>query len=176
MIQRISSPFKLGGGNQEIKMKREGPYTGYASSNKSSAVVGLRILTQISHEKYSNIVVKSALRSSHDHRPSRTHRLLAQSRVSCYLKSCYLCNKKLSLDKDVYMYMGDQGFCSIECRSRQIVLDEMRELETSTNQMLTSYNRHCGNAGRSETRKLLDDLCQGRNPLPRQNHWEAITY
>jgi hypothetical protein len=28
----------------------------------------------------------------------------------------------------------DQGFYSIECKNRQMILDEMRELEASTNQ------------------------------------------
>jgi hypothetical protein len=36
----------------------------------------------------------------------------------------------------------DQGFCSIECRNRQMVLDELRELEASSNERLKSY-AHC---------------------------------
>lgn len=52
---------------------------------------------------------------------------------------------------------GDQGFCSVECRNRQIVLDEMKELESSTKQMVASYRQCCSEA-RQETRLILKDL------------------
>ncbi|URE00533.1 PPR repeat [Musa troglodytarum] len=39
--------------------------------------------------------------------------------------------KELSPHKDVYMYRGDQGFCSEECRQDQILLDERTEAEAS---------------------------------------------
>lgn len=57
---------------------------------------------------------------------------------------------------------GDQGFCSIECRDRQIVLDEMRELEISTKQMVASYGQCC-NEARRETRLILEDLRMHRH-------------
>ncbi|KAF8769421.1 hypothetical protein HU200_006450 [Digitaria exilis] len=48
--------------------------------------------------------------------------------VSCsFLKACSLCRRDLSPSKDVYMYRGDQGFCSEECRWEQIMVDEGRE-------------------------------------------------
>ncbi|XP_022720806.1 uncharacterized protein LOC111278445 [Durio zibethinus] len=156
MLLKLRSPIKPEEGSEEGKNKPT-----YASSSKcsSSVVVGLRILTQISQGK-SNIIVKPALKISLP--ATRKHRHGSSGRSppvdhSCFLKSCHLCHKNLSLDKEVYMYRGDQGFCSVECRDRQIVLDEMREFELSTKQMLAS-SRHCSSSGRRETRILLQDL------------------
>lgn len=152
----------------------------YAScrKNSSSFVVGLRILTQISQGK-SNVVVKPALKISFP--TSRKHHHGPASRSpaddqSCFLKSCHLCRKNLSLDKEVYMYRGDQGFCSIECRERQMILDELRELELSTQQMLAS-SKHCSASGRRETRILLENLRHRRNQSPNQNqnHWAIVS-
>ncbi|CAK8560517.1 unnamed protein product [Lathyrus sativus] len=110
--------------------------------------VGLRLLPYIiSSKSNSNILIKSAVK-----KPNQTI-----SMDFCFLKTCNLCNKHLSQDKDIYMYRGDQGFCSIECRNRQIVLDEMKELEISTKRMVKSY-RQCCNEARRETSLILEDI------------------
>ncbi|KAK9923855.1 hypothetical protein M0R45_032253 [Rubus argutus] len=122
-------------------------------TKSSMAAVGLGLLlTQISQgKKSSNIVVKSGLRlRSKTTITGRGSRLEQQH--SCFLKACHLCNKGLSLDKEVYMYRGDIGFCSVVCRDRQIVLDEMRELEASTKQILAAYRR------RSCSSNVLEDV------------------
>ncbi|KAG2303278.1 hypothetical protein Bca4012_062050 [Brassica carinata] len=41
-----------------------------------------------------------------------------------FLSLCCLCKKKL-LGKDIYMYKGDRGFCSKECRSVRIMEDNI---------------------------------------------------
>lgn len=46
--------------------------------------------------------------------------------TSAFLSSCHLCSKKLH-GKDIYMYRGEKAFCSTECRSRQIMMDERKE-------------------------------------------------
>jgi hypothetical protein len=46
--------------------------------------------------------------------------------TSDFLSACNLCNKKLH-GKDIYMYRGEKAFCSTECRSRQILIDERKE-------------------------------------------------
>ncbi|EXB76740.1 hypothetical protein L484_002533 [Morus notabilis] len=46
--------------------------------------------------------------------------------TSDFLSSCHLCRKKLH-GKDIYMYRGEKGFCSAECRSSQIMMDERKE-------------------------------------------------
>ncbi|KAJ6746565.1 hypothetical protein OIU74_029107 [Salix koriyanagi] len=46
--------------------------------------------------------------------------------TSDFLSSCHLCRKKLH-GRDIYMYRGEKAFCSVECRSSQIMTDERRE-------------------------------------------------
>ncbi|OMO91834.1 hypothetical protein COLO4_18062 [Corchorus olitorius] len=46
--------------------------------------------------------------------------------TSDFLSSCNLCRKKLH-GKDIYMYRGEKAFCSSECRSTQIMMDERKE-------------------------------------------------
>ncbi|XP_030538487.1 FCS-Like Zinc finger 13-like [Rhodamnia argentea] len=43
-----------------------------------------------------------------------------------FLSSCHLCGKKLH-DIDIYMYRGEKAFCSTECRSTQMTMDERKE-------------------------------------------------
>ncbi|VVA91843.1 unnamed protein product [Arabis nemorensis] len=47
------------------------------------------------------------------------------------LSSCCLCEKKLK-GKDIYMYKGDKGFCSEECRSVRIMEDNLKVQRKST--------------------------------------------
>ncbi|KAJ6427177.1 hypothetical protein OIU84_022727 [Salix udensis] len=157
MLTKFKIAFKMEGCFREEAMAK----SRYASSRKGLMVAGLQSLLL---EGDSNVVTKSAL---------KTHRLRVQASTVeyCYLMSCNLCSKMLSPDKDIFMYRGDQGFCSVECRNRQIVLDEMKEVESSTRGRLKSY-QHCSTtAGRSESRRLLEDLRRRHKPLPRQNHW-----
>ncbi|CAA2985907.1 Hypothetical predicted protein [Olea europaea subsp. europaea] len=55
------------------------------------------------------------------------------------LDECLLCKKKLLPGKDIYMYKGDMGFCSVECRCRQISMDE----EESARSGCTSEYKYC---------------------------------
>ncbi|XP_050870301.1 FCS-Like Zinc finger 15 isoform X2 [Lathyrus oleraceus] len=41
-----------------------------------------------------------------------------------FLELCFLCRKRLLPGKDIYMYKGDRAFCSVECRCKQIFMDE----------------------------------------------------
>ncbi|XP_051129771.1 FCS-Like Zinc finger 15-like [Andrographis paniculata] len=41
-----------------------------------------------------------------------------------FLDRCFLCNRKLLSGEDIYMYKGDKAFCSVECRYKQISMDE----------------------------------------------------
>ncbi|KAK7275510.1 hypothetical protein RIF29_16629 [Crotalaria pallida] len=167
----MSRPFKVG--IQEGKIKRRKHMMSSIHDESTTMDVGLRLLPQITSSKTksnTNVLVKSAV-----------VRLKAANQTTpleffCFLKTCNLCNKQLSPNKDIYMYRGDQGFCSVECRNRQIVLDEMRELESSTKQMVASYNRQCCNDARKETRLILEDLRMQRlksKPIPcnNQNFW-----
>ncbi|KAK4413726.1 FCS-Like Zinc finger 17 [Sesamum alatum] len=125
---------------------------------------GLRVLTKLANGNsyvvvkpifLHNQTVKSASSTSDD-----------DSSYSCFLKSCHLCRKPLCLDKEVYMYMGDLGFCSVDCRERQIYLDEMKEIEASTQRILTSFRqRRRDGGGRCETTNLLVEFRQRRRPF-----------
>lgn len=64
----------------------------------------------------------SPARFSDDNRKMRTD--------SEILSTCHLCNKRLH-GKDVYMYR-EKPFCSPECRSRRIGMDERREKHCSS--------------------------------------------
>ncbi|KAL6634677.1 hypothetical protein ACP70R_027348 [Stipagrostis hirtigluma subsp. patula] len=44
--------------------------------------------------------------------------------ASSFLQRCSLCHKELAEGTDIYMYRGDRAFCSVECRCRQIFMDE----------------------------------------------------
>jgi hypothetical protein len=76
-------------------------YTIHSSSillniiDSSTMEVGLRLLPQIiSSKSNSNILIKSAVKKSNQTIPMDF----------CYLKTCNLCNKQLSPNKDIYMY------------------------------------------------------------------------
>ncbi|CAL8996715.1 unnamed protein product [Prunus brigantina] len=49
-----------------------------------------------------------------------------------FLSFCYYCNKKLEEGKDIYIYRGEKAFCSLSCRSEEILIDE--ELEKCNDQ------------------------------------------
>ncbi|KAL9279147.1 FCS-Like Zinc finger 10 [Arabidopsis thaliana] len=44
-----------------------------------------------------------------------------------FLSFCCGCSKKLGMGEDIYMYSGYKAFCSSECRSKEIDLDEEME-------------------------------------------------
>ncbi|KAL4589389.1 hypothetical protein LXL04_002295 [Taraxacum kok-saghyz] len=54
-----------------------------------------------------------------------------------FLSFCHLCKKKLH-GKDIYMYRGEKAFCSIECRCREIGMEEMREKRCVTEAVSSS--------------------------------------
>lgn len=147
MLPKLSSPFRMKNRNDKLK-----------SENNNSKGVGLGILVHRSPEP--NLVVKqsrklspSLVSSSSNNNPS-------------FLKTCLLCNKNLDPQEDIYMYRGDQGYCSIKCRNKQIDIDDKRELEASTRKMLASYRQCLKNEPRTETRLILEDLRQQHNRLP----------
>lgn len=97
VLKSIISAFKMEEDTKESKNR----YPHASSSNEGTVIVGLKILAQISQSR-SNVVVKPALVSTRS--TSRRRSSASGDQYYCYLKSCYLCNKNLSLDKEVYMY------------------------------------------------------------------------
>ncbi|MCO5575569.1 hypothetical protein L7F22_029371 [Adiantum nelumboides] len=57
-----------------------------------------------------------------------TLRTVVDDELSCshtgnFLKVCALCKCRLGVGEDVYMYRGDQAFCSAECRFQRMMAD-----------------------------------------------------
>ncbi|XP_019055302.1 PREDICTED: uncharacterized protein LOC109115561 [Nelumbo nucifera] len=77
-----------------------------------------------------------------------------------FLKTCHMCKKQLIPQEDICMYRGrgDQSFCSVKWRCRQILLDEMKELEAFRKQMLANSGL-CG----SGTTRLAQQSGPGRS-------------
>ncbi|KAH9627492.1 hypothetical protein KSS87_006183 [Heliosperma pusillum] len=46
---------------------------------------------------------------------------------SYFLESCFLCQKHLGPNNDIFMYRGNTPFCSEECRQEQIEIDDTKE-------------------------------------------------
>ncbi|XP_065867437.1 FCS-Like Zinc finger 17 [Euphorbia lathyris] len=168
MLTKLNSSFKLLGGYFQEYGKSCNKSSYIASSSKM--VIGLQSLIQTSYEEQSNIILKSAMKITHQTLPPA-------SMEPCFLKSCFLCSKNFSMDKEIYMYRGDQGYCSIECRNRQIYLDEIQEIEQAS--IRRSNYRYCSSSGRRETRQLLEDLRRRNAPVTvtdHQNHWAIVSF
>ncbi|KAI3737779.1 hypothetical protein L2E82_27791 [Cichorium intybus] len=96
-------------------------------ASMESKAVGLKILTtKTPHLNHSKPIFQ---------------RIEIPSSSTCFIKSCFLCHKHISFNKDVYMYRGDQSFCSEECRDRQIYIDDVQQLEISTKKMIKRYRQ-----------------------------------
>ncbi|KAJ0255018.1 Protein MARD1 [Hirschfeldia incana] len=42
-----------------------------------------------------------------------------------FLSNCYTCKKNLDQKHDIYIYRGEKGFCSSECRYQEMLLDQI---------------------------------------------------
>ncbi|KMZ67452.1 hypothetical protein ZOSMA_267G00050 [Zostera marina] len=49
------------------------------------------------------------------------------SHRSRFLEECYLCKAEFDGKSDIFMYRGEMGFCSEECRNEQIEIEEEKE-------------------------------------------------
>ncbi|XP_074560710.1 FCS-Like Zinc finger 17-like isoform X2 [Curcuma longa] len=158
MLPRTQSIFHIG----EEGWEATKPTAAFGELERSSrgaieGLEGLRIVIQHSTRR-SNVVIKSSLNSC------MPHHLLSLRATSAtqsgFLKTCFLCKTELSPHKDVYMYRGDQGFCSEECRGHQILIDERKEMEvSSTRERLKATHHRClhesGRHRRRRRRRIL---------------------
>ncbi|XP_039145130.1 FCS-Like Zinc finger 5-like isoform X2 [Dioscorea cayenensis subsp. rotundata] len=121
MLSRTKSIFHL----EEEEEQQQEQGDDQAIREVQEGLVGLRILIQHQGRKVpKNIVIK----------PTKFSTDLG------FLKACFFCKKELSLQKDVYI--GDQGFCSVECRYKQMVVDEKIEFEEATKERLKMAKSH----------------------------------
>ncbi|PUZ51735.1 hypothetical protein GQ55_6G212700 [Panicum hallii var. hallii] len=141
MLPRRQSIFHLGEeGGAAVHHHRVGVVgaamagaNGRRSRERERLVVGLQILVHHhhhhSHGRHAHAAASIVLKQMVRPRSTAASR---HAGVPCsFLKACSLCRRDLSPSKDVYMYRGDQGFCSEECRSEQILVDEARERQTA---------------------------------------------
>ncbi|XP_055830351.1 FCS-Like Zinc finger 1-like [Solanum dulcamara] len=96
---------------------RRGPFCYTALQKKSS----FRNLSSISSSSS-----MSSPRSAGGRKYYDTTRFEQQQQPH-FLEACFLCNKPLGYNRDIFMYRGDTPFCSEECRQEQIYLDEAKE-------------------------------------------------
>ncbi|KAL8171582.1 hypothetical protein V2J09_023386 [Rumex salicifolius] len=133
-------------------------------SNADSPLIN-NYATGVVLQKQSNIFKSIVVPTSPDGKESDS---------DCFLSSCHLCKKRLKSGEDVYMYMGDQGFCSVDCRSRQIAMDEMKEVEKALDRriMATASDAsdlpQCPSGGECENCRLLKDLRRRRRNSARR--------
>uniref|UniRef100_A0A1J3GHU6 FLZ-type domain-containing protein n=2 Tax=Noccaea caerulescens TaxID=107243 RepID=A0A1J3GHU6_NOCCA len=59
----------------------------------------------------------------HHHNPT----VVMATQLDDFLRTCSLCNRNLCHRRDIYMYRGDNAFCSLECREKQMKLDKRKE-------------------------------------------------
>lgn len=60
-----------------------------------------------------------------------------------YLESCFLCHKRIIWCREIFMYRGDEAFCSEKCRIQQMQMDESLETVVRRQRLRTkSYVSH----------------------------------
>ncbi|XP_062217444.1 FCS-Like Zinc finger 5-like isoform X2 [Phragmites australis] len=88
-------------------------------------MAGLSVLLETTHHKNHpgkpQIISKATLLL---HSPRQQQVSPPPAVSSSFLQRCSLCHKELAEGRDIYMYRGDRAFCSVECRCRQIFIDE----------------------------------------------------
>ncbi|XP_047339136.1 FCS-Like Zinc finger 3 [Impatiens glandulifera] len=57
---------------------------------------------------------------------------------SHFLDSCFLCQKSLGKNCDIFMYRGNTPFCSQECRQEQVEIDEAKQRRWKRNSVKKS--------------------------------------
>ncbi|KAK6803646.1 hypothetical protein RDI58_001430 [Solanum bulbocastanum] len=99
--------------------------------------------------KASMVLMKPASPSSIPSSPFSSRKSPA---ASGFLDSCFLCKQKLLPGKDIYMYKGEWAFCSVECRCRQIFMDEeeSRKMKSQASNS-SSSNKSCTSSSSSSS-------------------------
>ncbi|KAI3847904.1 hypothetical protein MKX03_026143 [Papaver bracteatum] len=124
-----------------------------------------------SQESNSNIIaVKPTFKLSGGSLKTSSNGIFSSVSESNFMKACSLCRKKLSPQKNIYMYKGDQSFCSDDCRCRKILIEEllMEEMEEETTIELVPRKETSSSSTHFET-----NINVGNGLPPRRNHVRA---
>ncbi|KAI3968900.1 hypothetical protein MKW92_034602 [Papaver armeniacum] len=127
--------------------------------------------SSISSQESNNIVaVKPTFKLSGGSLKTSSNGIFSSVSESNFMKACGLCRKKLSPLKNIYMYKGDQSFCSDDCRCRKILIEEllMEEMEEETTIELVPRKEIT-----SSSTPLATYINVGNGLPPRRNHVRA---
>ncbi|KAI3833546.1 hypothetical protein MKW98_024545 [Papaver atlanticum] len=97
--------------------------------------------SMISSQESNNIIaVKPTFKLGGGSLKTASKGIFSSVSESNFMKACGLCRKKLSPLKNIFMYKGDQSFCSDDCRCRKILIEEllMEEIEEEETTMEVS--------------------------------------
>ncbi|EER92744.1 uncharacterized protein LOC8057668 [Sorghum bicolor] len=150
MIPRAPSLFHLEEGVGVSASTTSTPAAMVASGGGGELLVGLRLIIQPSPRKQlrPTVLRKSAVRIIPATAATATTTTCAannNARVFVgrleFLKRCSCCHKDLDATMDVFVYKGEQGFCSAECRCRHIAKEERREMEMLVRKRRDAFHR-----------------------------------
>ncbi|KAL2341780.1 hypothetical protein Fmac_009720 [Flemingia macrophylla] len=96
-----------------------------------SVVLEAQKSSSVSNKKTPQVINKTTMLSTiNKHSPSAsTNNNVSPFQEPTFLDQCFLCKKRLLPGKDIYMYKGDRAFCSVECRCKQIFMDEEESVQ-----------------------------------------------
>ncbi|KAJ1298499.1 hypothetical protein BS78_01G458100 [Paspalum vaginatum] len=145
MIPRAPSLFHIEEGAGAAAASTSTPAAAPASSGD---LVGLRLIIQPSPRKLLPTVLRrSAVRipvpPATTAPSSKRHHTDGRGFVGLeFLKRCFCCHRDMdATTMDVFVYKGEQAFCSAECRCRHIAREERREIEVLVRKRRDAFHR-----------------------------------
>ncbi|CAK9328975.1 unnamed protein product [Citrullus colocynthis] len=114
----------------------------------------------------SSVVLMNNLSTSSSSSSSSKNKHSFLQTPSFRLDYCFLCKQKLLPGNDIYMYKGDRGFCSVECRCRQIFMDEEENV----------MKDHCRKTASSSTSSSSSSMAANRKTTRNRRGQFATPY
>uniref|UniRef100_A0ACD5XHD6 Uncharacterized protein n=1 Tax=Avena sativa TaxID=4498 RepID=A0ACD5XHD6_AVESA len=134
----------------------------------SGELVGLGLIMQLSPRQDQQrpplaVLRRSSLRSSPPLCASKCQKSLGgRPFVGLeFLKRCLCCCKKIDSDMDVFVYKGDQAFCSAACRCQHMAREERREIEILVRKRRDAFHSRRaapGKIGGSSDRRAMVEI------------------
>ncbi|KAH7352493.1 hypothetical protein KP509_19G048500 [Ceratopteris richardii] len=91
-----------------------------------------------------------------------------------FFDSCQLCKHPLGPGRDIFMYRGENAFCSSECRDKQMRLEEMTEkLQCMYSQM---HKQNVKNANCNDEKRVSRDCNHQSDLQPHKQHYRREEY
>ncbi|WVZ55729.1 hypothetical protein U9M48_006353 [Paspalum notatum var. saurae] len=144
MITRAPSLFHLEEGVGAPAASASTPAAAAAAASSSGDLVGLRIIIQPSpRRQLPTVLRRSAVRVPVPPATTKCHHSDGRGFVGLeFLKRCFGCHRDMdATTMDVFVYKGEQAFCSAECRCRHIAREERREIEMLVRKRRDAFHR-----------------------------------